>query len=268
MIFSVITPSFNCKDYILENIESVRRQGFGSDDLEHWIIDGGSTDGTIELLKRQNGIKWISEPDNGLSDAVNKGIQRAKGEWIIWLNADDVLSSDACKIFLDYARKYPDVRIFAGEQNILRYDGSLERVSPAWDYNLRELLGLRTGINQASTFVHREAYEKIGVLDVSNRYTMDYEWLIRAMHRYNCVPIPQVLASYRRRRGSITDAGLVYQFKDFLRIRRQYKKSYFSAAELRIRFYLYTDWLRRIRWIRRSIRGMKTLLGKKPLHPM
>ena len=99
MKFSVITPSYNCKEFILENIQSVRAQGLGPEELEHWIIDGGSTDGTVELLKSETGIHWISELDKGLADAVNKGILRSKGEWIIWLNADDLLASDACAVF-------------------------------------------------------------------------------------------------------------------------------------------------------------------------
>ncbi|MBA4147334.1 MAG: glycosyltransferase [Verrucomicrobia bacterium] len=267
MIFSVITPSFNCQNFILQNLESVRAQGFDSDQLEHLIVDGGSTDGTVELLRAASGIKWSSEPDKGLSDAVNKGILRSKADWIIWLNADDMLSPDACKVFLEYAARYSDVRIFSGDQIILRYDGTVEQTVPGWDYNLDDLLGYRTGINQAATFVHRSVYEKVGLLDVSNKYAMDYEWLVRAMHHYRCVPIPHVLAYYRRRPGSITDANQVKQFQEFLRIRRIYGKSHFSLGELRSRFYIYTDPLRRIRWIRREVRRIKRWLGQNPPHP-
>ena len=267
-VVSVVTPSFNCGQYLLENIESVRWQGLGPDELEHWVIDGGSTDGTVELLRQQPDIQWISEPDRGLSDAVNKGIQRAKGDWIVWLNADDFLAEDACKVFLEYARRHPTIRIFCGEITWLRYDGSVEKIAPAWDYNLKDLLGTRTGINQSSTFIRREAYEKVGLLDVSDRYTMDYEWLVRAMHHYECVPIPHVLTFYRRRRGSITDANLVRQFENFLTIRRRYGRPRLCRAEFRIRFYLYTDWLRRIRWLRRGVRRIKKVFGKEPPHPM
>ena len=267
MLFSVITPSLNCKDFILENINSVRGQGLSPTEIEHWIIDGGSTDGTLELLKDEPGIQWVSERDRGLSDAVNKGIRRAKGDWIIWLNADDSLTLDACKIFLEYAKKYPAIRIFSGHQTILRYDGTVEQVSESWDYNLNDLLGSRTGMNQPATFVHREVYEKVGLLEVSNRYAMDYEWLVRAMHVYKCVPIPHVLACYQRRRGSITDAYLVKQFEEFLRIRRKYGQSRLTVAEFRIRFFLYTDWLRRIPWARQVARRVKKAFGHEPLHP-
>lgn len=268
MIFSVITPSFNCREYILRNIESVRAQGFPSKELEHWVIDGGSTDGTLEILKEQKDILWISEPDRGLSDAVNKGIQRAKGEWIIWLNADDFLAPDACRVFLEHARANPEYKIFCGAMAILRYDGSVEQIVPPWDYNLKDLLGSRTGINQPSTFIHREVFEKVGLLDVNDHYTMDYEWLVRAMHYYRCKPIDHLLAYSQRRRGSITDAGIKKQFQNFLKIRRRYNQPYFCRAEFRIRFYLYTDWLRQIKPARRFVRSIKRIFGKEPLHPM
>jgi glycosyltransferase involved in cell wall biosynthesis len=268
MHFSVITPSFNCKEFILRNIESVRVQGFGPDEIEHWVIDGGSTDGTIELLKAQKDIKWISESDKGLSDAVNKGIQRSKGEWIIWLNADDYLAPDALQVFLSYKKDNPDIFIFCGEIAILRYDGSVEQIYPAWDYNLKELLGKRTGINQASTFIHREVFEKVGLLDVDDHYTMDYEFFVRAMHHYKCVPINHVLAYYQRRKGSITHAHLRKQFENFLKIRRLYNQPYLSQAEFRIRFYIYTDWLRQMKSVRKAVRFVKRMAGKEPLHPM
>jgi glycosyltransferase involved in cell wall biosynthesis len=268
MLFSVITPSLNCKDFMLDNINSVRRQGLTSDQIEHWVIDGGSTDGTVDILKHTEGIQWISERDRGLSDAVNKGIQRAKGDWIIWLNADDMLAKDACKTFLAYATNHPNIRVFAGDLIFLREDGSEEQTVEGWDYNLADLLGKRTGMNQPSTFVHRDVYEHVGLMDVSNRYAMDYEWLVRAMHHYRCVRIPQVLGYSRRRTGSITHRYMVEQFKEFLRQRRKYGKPYLSRGEVDIRFFIYTDWIRRIRWVRRGVRMVKAFFGKKPLHPM
>ena len=268
MLFSIVTPSLNCGDFIRKNFASIRQQGFGPEELEHWVIDGGSTDGTLDLLKCERNVKWISEPDKGLSDAVNKGIQRARGDWILWVNADDFLADNALKVFLDYTRQYPDIRIFCGDQTVLRYDGSIEMTKPAWDYNLKELLGTRTSINQASTFIHREAYDRVGLLDVSDRYTMDYEWLVRAMHFYKCVPIPQMLTYYRRRKNSITDAHTVKQFERFLELRRKYKQPCFSRAEFRVRFYLCTEPLRRIRPLRRFVRGIKELFGVAPPNPL
>jgi glycosyltransferase involved in cell wall biosynthesis len=268
MLFSIVTPSLNCGKFISSNFDSVRKQGFDSDELEHWVIDGGSTDGTIDLLKRQTAAKWISEPDKGLSDAVNKGIQRATGDWIIWLNADDHLADDALKTFVKYIKKYPDVCVFCGDETILSYDGSVEQTLTGWDYNVEDLLGTKTEINQASTFVHREVYQKVGLLDVSIRYAMDYEWMVRAMHHYRCVRIPHVLTIYRRRQGSLMDAHMAKHFETFMAVRRKYNRPVWSQAEFRIRFYLYTEPLRRVRWLRQIVRKAKKLCGVSPMHPM
>ena len=268
MTFTVVTPSFNCAPFIRNNIQSVRDQGLCHDELEHWVIDGGSTDGTLEILKREGDLKWVSERDRGLSDAVNKGIARARGDWIIWLNADDALAPGALEAFRRALCLHSDIRVFCGALTCLSYDGTVEQTVPGWDYNLEDLLGLRTGINQPATFVHREVYTKVGLLDVNNRYAMDYEWMVRAMHCFRCVPLKETLAICRRRKGSITDANMAKQFEEFLRLRRIYHRPIFSRAELRIRFYLWTEWMRRIRWLRGTVRSVKRLAGREPIHPM
>src|SRR5437667_5497465 len=100
-LFTVVTPSLNCGVYLPRNLASVQSQGLPQREIEQWVIDGGSTDGTVELLNRQAGIHYISEKDGGLSHAVNKGIQRASGLWIIWLNADDELAPGVLTAFND-----------------------------------------------------------------------------------------------------------------------------------------------------------------------
>jgi GT2 family glycosyltransferase len=162
---------------------------------------------------------------------------------------------------------HPDTRIFCGDETVLRYDGSAEQTLPAWDYNLKDLLGTRIAMNQASTFVHREVYQKVGLLDITIRYAMDYEWLVRAMHHYRCVPIPQVLTFYRRREGSIMDAHMAKHFETFLAVRRKYNKPRLSRADFMFQFYIYTDCLRKIPRLRRFVRQIKGFFGKAPPHP-
>lgn len=266
--FTIVTPAFNCRSFLPRNIASVRAQGLATGQVEHWVIDGASKDGTAEYLQEQPDIKFISEPDRGLSHAVNKGIKRATGEWIIWLNADDALAENALKQFLKALPSYPDTYVFCGAQNLLGYDDQLERVSESWDYNLKDLLGSRTAIVQASTIVHRSVYERVGILDESYRYAMDYEWTVRAMHHFRCQPLPIVLTNYHRRLGSITDAGMANACRDMLRVRRKYNKGIFGWGEWRLRLYIWTEPLRRIIWLRRSVRKFKALFGRKPLHPI
>src|SRR4051812_15345342 len=87
-VLTVVTPSLNSAATIKETLASVRDQGLG-EQVEHVVVDGGSTDGTVELLERAEGVRFISEPDRGLSDAMNKGVAMARGDYVGWLNADD-----------------------------------------------------------------------------------------------------------------------------------------------------------------------------------
>lgn len=267
-IFTIVTPALNCGALLPRNLKSVHSQGLPPGEIEHWVIDGGSKDETLEILKQQPHVKYISEKDKGLSDAVNKGILRATGEWIIWLNADDELAPGALIAFKEAIKQYPDVLIFCGRQKVLKYDGSLESIEEGWAYNVKDLLGMRTSIIQASTFVHRSVYEKVGLLDVNCRYAMDYEWIVRAAHHYRTQPLPIILTHYHRRQGSIMDANMPAHYRTFLRARRRYRKSFLSPAEWRIRLYLMAQPLRRIIWLRRAVRRIKAAFGHEPVHPM
>lgn len=267
-LITVVTPALNCGKYLERNFASIQSQGLSPGELEHWVIDGGSTDGTVALLQARPEVKFLSEKDTGLSNAVNKGLARASGEWILWLNADDELAPGALAAFKRALQEFPNARVFCGAQKIFRYDGTLEVELPGWDYNLQQLLGARTAINQASTFVHRQVYEKVGHLDETYRYTMDYEWTVRAMHHFSCQPLPVTLSHYHRRVGSIMDLGIAHQHREFLRARRQYGRTHFEPAELKFRLYLATEPLRRVRWLRRAVRRVKALVGREPLHPM
>lgn len=267
VLFTVITPALNCGAYIRHNIDSVHRQGLSPDRLEHWVIDGGSTDNTVEILKSIPDVQWISEPDKGLSDAVNKGLMRARGEWIAWLNADDELYPGALNTVLDWATQHPNIDIFCGDEIILRYDGTQEQVVKGWTYTYDALLARRPGINQASTFLRRRLVERIGGLDVTNHYAMDYEWLVRATQVAECVYIPQILSIYHRRQGSITDSHLADQFRIFLAVRRTHNRKRTEYLEWLSFYYLATEPWRRMRWFRRIVRRIKRLFGREPLHP-
>ena len=265
---TVVTPSLNCGPFILRNIESIRSQQLAPGTVEHWIIDGGSSDGTLDILKAQSGLRFISETDRGLSHAVNKGLERARGDWIIWLNADDELAPGALKLFFEAREQFPGAKIFVGQQKIFGYDGAFEQMNVGWEYDLEGLLGVRTAIAQASTVVHKSVYDSVGLMDESYRYAMDYEWTVRAVLKFRCQELPYVLTHYYRRRDSIMDRGIYQQHLEFLRVRRKYHRSYWEQAEWRIRFYLLTEPLRRLAGLRRLVRKAKTLLGVNTSHPI
>jgi glycosyltransferase involved in cell wall biosynthesis len=267
VLFTVITPALNCAEFIRRNIESVRHQGVPANRLEHWVIDGGSTDETVEILKTEPDVLWISERDKGLSDAVNKGICRAKGEWIAWLNADDELFPGALATVLEWSARFPDADIFCGDETILRYDGTQEQVIKGRPYTYDDLLAREPGINQASTFLRRRLVERIGGLDVSIRDAMDYEWLVRATRVATCVYIPRVLSIYHRRKGSIMDSHMVDFFRTFRAVRRIHHRKWTESLEWLSLYYIWTEPLRRIKWFREIVRWVKRCFGREPLHP-
>jgi len=267
VLFTVITPTLNCAAFIRRNISSVQCQEVPANRLEHWVIDGGSTDGTVEILSATPEVQWISEPDKGLSDAVNKGLMRAKGQWIAWLNADDELSPGALGTVLKWAESHPEVEMFCGDEIILRYDGTQEQIIKGWPYTYDDLLARRPGINQASTFMSRRLVEQIGGLDVTIRDAMDYEWFVRATRIAKCVYIPQVLSIYHRRQGSIMDRNMVDFFRTFRAIRRAHHRKLAEPLEWQSISYIWTEPLRRIRWLRKIVRWVKRLFGREPIHP-
>ena len=118
MKFSVITPCLNRVELITATIQSVTAQDYP--DFEHWIIDGGSTDGTLELLKGYQHLKVVSEPDRGVYDAINKGIRLATGEIIILLNSDDLLVAGALSLSAEIFRNAVGTMIVSAGCQIFR----------------------------------------------------------------------------------------------------------------------------------------------------
>lgn len=265
---SLVTPALNCAACIERNLASVRSQGLPDDAWEQWVIDGGSRDGTVSILERTPQLRFVSEKDGGLSDAVNKGLRRAEGEWLIWLNADDALAPGALARFLEEQPKHPGIWMFCGQERIFRYDGSLETVEAARTYRFEDLVGPQTAVNQASTVVHRKVYEHVGLMDEEYRYAMDFEWTVRASREFRCQPLDFVIAHYHRRPGSIMDKGIAAQHREFLKVRRRYGCSRWDRHEFRMRFYLWMEPFRRLPWLRRAVRKAKGLAGREPLHPM
>jgi len=121
---SIVTPSFNQGAYIEENIKSVLRQNYPN--FEHIIIDGSSTDGTIDILKKYDHLIWVSERDKGQSEAINKGFKTANGEIIGWLNSDDCYEPDAFSTIVRELNKAEDKYIVFGDCNLI--DKNEERI--------------------------------------------------------------------------------------------------------------------------------------------
>ena len=181
MKITVVTVCRNCEKTIEENLKSVAAQTF--DDYEHLIVDGASTDKTIKIVQEFDNpkIKLISEPDNGIYDAMNKGVNNAKGEYIIFLNADDkfadenVLKRAAEKMNTKKDLYYGDLTFFDVEKNT---------------YNTRK----QNNVNfvyicggmlfHPTIFAAKKLFDRAGLFDTNYRIVADYEWILRVLTKF------------------------------------------------------------------------------------
>lgn len=174
---AVITPSYNQGQYIERTINSVLEQDSG--EVDYVVFDGGSTDDTIDVLKRyENRLRWVSEPDRGQTDAVNKGLAATDSEIIGWLNSDDVYYPGAFAAVLDVFARRPEVDVVYGESHYIDSDDQVIRPFDALDWDFERLKSL-CYICQPATFFRRRVVEQFGSLDVNLQYIMDYEFWLR-----------------------------------------------------------------------------------------
>jgi glycosyltransferase involved in cell wall biosynthesis len=217
---SIVTPSYNQGRFIAETIESAMGQE-GEFELEHIVIDGASTDGTVEILKRYEervrggewadrcrGVRfrWVSEPDRGQSDAIGKGFRMAGGQICSWLNSDDTLLPGALGKVLETFRRNPEAGLVYGK--VYFTDASGEIVSEVetgpTDYEGLAALNL---LCQPGVFFRRAAWDAVGGLDENLHYAMDHDLWIRMACRFPLVYLPEPMATYRLHGKSKTGAA-------------------------------------------------------------
>lgn len=176
-LVSIITVTYNAKNYIGQTIQSVIAQTYPN--IEYIIIDGGSTDGTVDIIKKYKDhiAHWVSEPDKGIYDAMNKGISFAHGELIGIVNASDYYAEDTVQKVVEAYQTHLNAGLFHGNINMLNEDGSLFKHKIA-DSNLQHL---ETGFSifHPTFFVTKNVYDKMGLYDTTFRLAADYDFALR-----------------------------------------------------------------------------------------
>jgi glycosyltransferase involved in cell wall biosynthesis len=175
-LISIITVVYNGKKHLEQTIQSVLNQTYTN--FEYIIIDGGSTDGTVDIIKKyENQINyWISEPDNGIYDAMNKGLAQAKGDYIGLLNSDDFYESNALEIITNEIKTTPNTDVFFGNMFILNQNLQEKQLQT---YKKGENLHKIFSIWHPTVFVKKECYKKYGNFDTNFKIAADYELLLR-----------------------------------------------------------------------------------------
>jgi len=202
MKISIITPSYNQGKYIERTILSVINQK-GNFELEYIVIDGASTDNTLDIVEKyQDILTCISEKDRGQSDAINKGFNMATGNLLAWLNSDDTYEEKALSEVVKMYRKYKFKWCFGDCWNINEDDQEIRRLITRYKiiesqrYSYKRLLS-KDFISQPAVFFTKEVYEEIGPLDIHCRYSMDYDYWLRIAKKYKPFYINKFLANFR-----------------------------------------------------------------------
>ncbi|HEX2396926.1 MAG TPA: glycosyltransferase family 2 protein [Solirubrobacteraceae bacterium] len=215
---TVVTPCLNAAPTLPEALASVRAQGYPR--LEHVVVDGGSSDGTLDILRAAERVRWISEPDRGLAHAMNKGIAMAQGEVIGWLNADDRYLPRALEAVGRALARHPDALWLTGRCRIIDADGrEVRRWVTAYKnaflrrYSLPLYL-TQNFISAPATFLRREAFEVAGLFDERYRISMDYDFYLRLARRADPLVLDRELADFRMAEGSLSMSGFETQFRE------------------------------------------------------
>lgn len=207
-LVTIITPSFNQGQFLESTIQSVIQQDYQN--LEYMIIDGDSEDQSRKILQKytQNIDYWCSEPDNGQAHAINKGLKIAKGELLGWLNADDILLPNTVSLVVSTFQNNPEIDVVYGHLKRLNQYG-VEIPTPILpkdkvEFSKKLIIG-ECVVNQPGSFWRRRAMEKVGLLDESLRYGLDYEYWIRlALAGAIFKRLPNTVANFRLSEGSKT----------------------------------------------------------------
>ena len=212
---SIITPSFNQGQYIEQTIDSVLSQNYPN--LEYIIIDGGSTDNTVEIIKKyEKYLKyWVSEPDKGQSHAINKGFKMATGDIIAWLNSDDYYLPEAFEFVAKKFEQNPNIDIIYGD--VINFTDKKELYYKVKEFESLDFLS-RISIHQPGVFWRRKLLDEVGLLDETLHYAMDYDLWMRLFFNYKSMKINKPFAKFRMHENSKTSANPPEMYLDYRKV--------------------------------------------------
>ena len=267
---TVVTPSYQQAAYLRDTIESVLQQNYPQ--LEYIVVDGGSTDGSVDIIRSYSDrlAWWVSEPDSGQAEAINKGLARSSGEILAYLNSDDYYFPGAIHAVVEAFLAHPEADIIWGQGEFVSEIGKPLR-TVGQEFEHRHLLdgGMPNPLPQPAVFVRRRVYERIGGFDANLHYVLDYEFFCRAFGIFRGTFIPQKLAALRQQPAAKSFTGrrsfaleIVRNAEKAIASPENYPNLDVEAARVRSAAfmvgarYLYNNgnYSEAFRWLRRSLR--------------
>lgn len=266
---SVITPSFNQGKYLEETIISVINQNYPN--LEYIIIDGGSTDNSVEIIRKYENYLtyWVSEKDNGQSNAINKGFKKSTGEIICWLNSDDIFTKNALFEIVKYFEKNEGIDVVNGNLVLINEHSNIISsyfmITPKKWYAKHGIYY----VAQPAMFWKRKVLDKVGLLREDFHASMDRDFLIRIMqNNFSIGHLKKNIAGFRMHEASKSSAGS--RSKDYLRDLKELRKLYGSEyggspkkifkfiyrLEKLIKGVYFNKWIFTIRWKGKCVKDL------------
>ncbi len=196
-LVSIVTPSFNQQEFLEETILSVLDQDYPA--LEYFVIDGGSTDGSVEIIEKYADklTGWVSESDQGQTDAINKGFAGSRGEIMAWLNSDDIYHQGAVRSAVEFFRNNPEIGLVYGDTDLIDMTGRRIGKFNAQQTSYQRLMRGGVYIPQPAAFWRKDLWERSGPLDPSFYFAMDYDLWVRFAKLAPIQYFPKLLASFR-----------------------------------------------------------------------
>ena len=220
-LISIVTPSFNQGHFIEATIRSVIDQDYPH--IEHIVMDGGSTDNTLEILQRYSSrIRWVSEADKGQADAINKGLRLAAGDILAYLNSDDTYLPGAFKTVAAAFRRNPRAGLVYGDCYAVDEAGQMYGVINGHPFNVQRMIMRGEFVPQQAAFWSQEAMGTVGMFDASLHFCMDHDYFIRIGQRFPACYLGQPLANFRFHSTSKTMSYEDRHWRESMAVSRRY----------------------------------------------